>query len=669
MLAVFKIFPLELVLLTLIFVILPTIVAGILRHSLYRYLMDAANKVSRLLSPQESKGKQPKIVENLENRYKQASKKLEQVNTVALIDGLYSQEKLNFLGISLRCEQWDYFCQTLPNLLLAFGLLGTFIGISSNLYSLSQTINQDFDTISGLIAELQTPLQNMGIAFFTSLTAIACSSILIGINLRCNTNFAKSFLISSLEDYLDNIFKVKNKGYSRLDVAVDHMVKKQEEFLYRFHERVGQVLEITLGKAANQMVKANQGFQNNVDHMVSRFNDVSGSLAASTNSFQDSVATLQSQVNTVTNIIPQFQSSADKLERGSNVYLEGATKIEKSKFSENLETTTSNLVNVTTDLATTQKSFSQSTIFLSEQVHKISETHQQATNLAEQVYSQLQQASSQLQDSADGFVKASEIIQQTDFADKLEAATKELITIPQQFNESTAILHRSTDSLGKAIDSVNTSATEITNLIQTVNSLNQYSSQLLESNSSKIEQETADFKQIQSELHTIVDKLHKHQEQVSLGLEKFGGKLLTSFEQQTNKNTKEIQNLITEIQKIVNKIGENKTEITKLISRLEYCFSNFNNISDRLVGNFEQQSVNNVREMQDLTKQLEKFMNNLATTTQEIDSLISSINNHESKINSELNQIGNNLNTQSAQQLENFSQQIKNITDKFNNII
>lgn len=614
MLDFFRIFPLELVLLTLIFVILPTIIAGILRHSLYIYLMGSANKVSRLLSSEKSRGKQPKIVNNLETRFRQASENLEQVNTIALIDGLYSQERLNFLGISLRCEQWDYFCQALPNLLLSFGLLGTFIGISSNLYNLSQTINQGSGDVSNLVAQLQTPLQNMGIAFFTSLTAIACSSILIGINLRCNTNFAKSLLISSLEDYLDNIYKVDINGYSRLDLAVDRMVKQQEEFLERFHVKVGEVLEITLGKAANQMVVANQDFQNNVDSLVSRFNDVSSSFVTSTNSFQDSVATLQSQVNTVTKIIPKFQSSSDTLERSSNIYLEGATKIENSKFSENLEITTLNLANITTDLATTQKSFSQSTTFLGNQVEEISKSHQQSTNLAEQVYSQLQQASSQLQDSADGFIKASETIAQTDFADKLATATKELTTIPQKFNQSTAILHKSTDSIEKAIDSINNSGTEITNLVQKVNNLNKYSSKLLESNNSKVEQEIMGLNQIKSELNTIANKLHKHQEKVNIGLEKFGSKLLNSFEQQTNKNTQEVNSLTNEAKKLVEQINKNKTELTKLISRLESCFNDFNSISDRLVGNFEQQSDNNVQEMQDLTKQLEKFLNNLGTT-------------------------------------------------------
>lgn len=290
------IFPLYLILLTTIFIIIPTFVAAVLRRSLYGYLIGSANKISRLFSLGESRGKQPAIVDKLETRFYEASQKLENVNTIALIDGLYSQERVNFSGISLRCEQWDYFCQTLPNLLLGFGLLGTFIGISSNLYSVSQTLDQNSEDINNLVTQLQIPLQNMGVAFFTSLTAILCSSILIIINLRCNTNFAKALLISSLEDYLDNVFKVNIKGYSRLDEAVDRMVSQQQEFLTRFRENVQKALEASFGKAANQMVASNQNFQNNVDSLVSRFNDITSTMAKSTDGFQEAVFTLQEQV-------------------------------------------------------------------------------------------------------------------------------------------------------------------------------------------------------------------------------------------------------------------------------------------------------------------------------------------------------------------------------------
>ncbi|MEO1802602.1 MAG: hypothetical protein AAFR62_19645, partial [Cyanobacteria bacterium J06629_2] len=193
-------------LLTVIFIIIPAIVTGFVRYSLYSSLNNNAKKISKLLTT-ESRGIQPAIVNKLEARFIEASAKLEHVNTIALIDGLYSQEKFKFAGKSWRYEQWDNFCQRFPNLLLAVGLLGTFIGISFNLYSLSQTISEttaNVSNLNSLVDELKIPIKNMGIAFSTSLIAIACSSVLTILNLIWNTNFAKSLLISSLEDYLDN---------------------------------------------------------------------------------------------------------------------------------------------------------------------------------------------------------------------------------------------------------------------------------------------------------------------------------------------------------------------------------------------------------------------------------------------------------------------------------
>jgi hypothetical protein len=78
-------------------------------------------------------------------------------------------------------------------------LLGTFWGITGNLYDLSQTIDKASGDITNLITQLQTPLQNMGIAFITSLTALFFSSLLTILNLRWNTNLAKSVLVTSLD--------------------------------------------------------------------------------------------------------------------------------------------------------------------------------------------------------------------------------------------------------------------------------------------------------------------------------------------------------------------------------------------------------------------------------------------------------------------------------------
>ena len=656
MLDILNIFPPSLILLTVVLVILPTFLAILLRHSLYGCLIGSANKVSRLLT-YKSRGKQPQIVDNLEARFKQASQKLEQVNTMALIDGLYSQERLKFLGISLRCEQWDYFCQTLPNLLLAFGLLGTFIGISSNLYSLSQTIDRGAADVDNLVSQLQIPLQNMGVAFSTSLAAIMCSSILIVVNSRCNTNFAKSLLISSLEDYLDNIFKIKVQGDTRLDKAVDRMVKQQEEFLNRFHEKVGQVLETTIGNAANKMVAANQGFQNNVDSMVDRFNNISSSMAASTDSFQNSAFSLKEQMQTITKIVPKFETAAGKIESGSQLYLQGAEKIEASKFSEHLES-------LTADLANTQKSFSQSTAFLGNQVHKVSQTHQQTTELAQQVYTQLQTASNRLQDSSINFIEAAETFKESDFANKLTTATNQLITIPQQFNDSTAILHQSTYALGRAIDNINTSTQQTNSLIEQVNNLNQKSTELLITSDRHIQQEV-------SSLNNIVSTLNKHKEQVNLSIGNFGEKIIKSVEQQTGNNIIELQKLTSGINNNLDSLQQTQTETAKLITILENYKNNFNSInsnlsklastskqqgkqlnsnlngvstiSDRLLTSFEQRSQNNIQNISKLIAELKQITEQVNNVPLEIKKLISAIEKPEKQMNSNIDRLNKNI--------------------------
>jgi methyl-accepting chemotaxis protein len=556
-----KLIPPYLIYLTFILVIIPSLAAIFIRYSLYCHLRNLATKVTRLLNPETSRGQQPKIVETLEQRFRETSRKLERVNTIALIDGIYTQEKFILFNLSLRCEQWDYFCHVLPNLLLAFGLLGTFWGITGNLYDLSQTLDNASGDISNLITQLQTPLQNMGIAFITSLTALFFSSLLTILNLRWNTSLAKSVLVTSLEDYLDNIFQTTIEGKTRLDKAIDRMVKQQEEFLTRFHEKVGQVLETTIGNAANKMVVANQSFQNNVDSLVSRFQDISGSLATSTDTFQESTFSLKEQVKTIAEVVTVFKKSSDRIETSTTSFQKASEKIEASKFSENLE-------NLTRDLATTQKSFAQSTEYLGDRVTKISESHQQVVQLAEQVYTQLQEASEKLQYSAVGFIEVSQTIKQTDFADKLATATKELAIIPSQFKESTAILHESIPSLNKAIAAINKSTNKNIKLVEQVNSLNQNLTQLLNSSDKRIELETASFDRIQSEISQLISTFDRNYHQI-----------FTSHNQRLELETASFDRIQSELGKMLFQFKQHGEQVNSGLSTL----------SDRLVSNSSQQ--------------------------------------------------------------------------------
>ena len=524
-----NLFPLPVLIFAIALVIVTLIAMG-LRLSLYNYLMESADKVTQLATTGTTRGRQPAIVEKLQDRYAKASQKLENPNTIALIDGFYSQERIRFFGVSLRCQQWDTICQGLPGLLLSFGLLGTFIGISRNLYSLSESLNTNTDDINSIVTQLQTPLQNMGVAFSTSLIAIFCSSVLIIINLRFSTNFAKAMLISSLEDYLDNVYKIGIEGYSRLDKAVDRMVNKQEEFLTRFRQNVGEVLETSFGKAAKDIVTANQGFQNNVDLLVSRFNDVSSSMAASTGDFQGAIANLETQVTTVSEIVPKVKAATNKLQSSADRHLQAATKIEQSKFSENLES-------LTRDLAQTQKTFSQSTAKFSDRVEALVRVNEENSTLAKKIYTNFQQSSNKLQQSANHFQTAANTFKETEFATTLASATQQLTKVSPQFNQSASTLENTATSLNQAVNNATASQQHIAKLTEKVTLLNQYSSKTLQQSDRNQQTQIAALEQ-------IVIQLQQHQNKVNEAMTNFGGKVLTSFEDNAAKNIAQLQNLV-----------------------------------------------------------------------------------------------------------------------------
>lgn len=466
-----KIIPPYLLLLTVVLVLFPTLFCIAMRSKLYAHQKEIINKVRRLLRG-ESSGIKPKILTTLEERFKIASFNLEQVNTDALIDGTYIQEKFDCFGFSLNCEKWDYFCRVLPNLLLAFGLLGTFIGITINLQSLSQTINQaQFNDVNELIAQVQKPLQGMGIAFFTSLFGILCSSILTVVNIRWNTNLSKNLLMSSLADYLDNVLHPTLEGNTRLDKAVNRMVDQQNEFLLRFHQKVGEVLETTIGRETEKMTDANAVAQQLVITICNRLMEVSGTLSEGANTFKSSIGTVNQEVAALSEVLPKVRDYANVIGQSAVVFKGASQKIEQSKFSENLEKTV-------IELANTHQNLTQLTLILKDNVEKLVEGNLESSQLAKKVYIQLDIYSNQLKESSTELVKASQTFKESEFATQLTKATKKLEGIESlfeiavlQLNQGTKPLETSANALQNSIQKISSTGEEIKQLSNTVSNL------------------------------------------------------------------------------------------------------------------------------------------------------------------------------------------------------
>ncbi|OCQ91416.1 hypothetical protein BCD67_23680 [Oscillatoriales cyanobacterium USR001] len=345
-----KLFPIYLLVPTILLVIVPAFLAALQRISLYGEIVGKAKEV-RLLLKDNNAGSKPRIVEDLEQRFKAASEYLETVNSGALVDGIYSQQRFIFWGFSFGYDRIDYFCRILPNLLLSFGLLGTFLGITLNLSSLSETViqlqgNQDINQ-DLVFAELQKPLQGMGIAFITSLIAVFFSALLTVVNLVWNTGLAKSQLISYLEDYLDNIYQPTLQGKSRLDKVVKNMADSFDNFLTRFGQTVREGVESALQDKIQEIFEANLKAANLAQQVYGGLAEASGTISRGANDFQES----------------------------AGKFIEVSKAFEKNEFPQKLSLATINLANI-------QNNFAKSASSLADSVQSLGTTLSQLQNFS-----------------------------------------------------------------------------------------------------------------------------------------------------------------------------------------------------------------------------------------------------------------------------------------------
>lgn len=302
-----------LIFLAIFLVILPTLAVILLRYVLYRHLNSLAGKTKKLVMGMNLESV-PKIVNKLEKRFADNRINLDRINTAAVIEGTYSQEKFYFLGLPLSCESVDNLSRILPNLLLSFGLLGTFLGITFNLANLSQTITQtDVNDVRNLVEQLNVPLRGMGVAFTTSLIAIACSSLLTVLNLLWSTNIVKSSLLNYLEDYLDNVYLPKIQPISSLEEAIDKFGNDFEGML----NQLGSTIEESMTRAFSRIESSAHTFEkaaNTLDNsgFTERLAVATNDLAIAQNQFSQSSLVLQKSTQSFNHNLISIQKLTNK---------------------------------------------------------------------------------------------------------------------------------------------------------------------------------------------------------------------------------------------------------------------------------------------------------------------------------------------------------------------
>ncbi len=528
--------------------IVPTLLGIGLRFSLYNQLSYLEKKVHKLMRDRAipSTG----VIEKIRSRFREASEKVENVNTTAIIDGIFRQEKISVLGVPISWEIADRFCRILPNLLLSLGLLGTFLGITFNLNTISTTLNQVEGTeIDTLINELQQPLQGMGIAFVSSLVAVACSALLTVINLVRNTTALKWQIFSTLEDYLDNVYLPHIPSHSRLDHAVDRMVSQQQDFLTRFHENVTEAVEASLGKVADQIAQGNKEANELAKQVYERLTETAGTLSQGATQFQYAVESLENEVT-------RMQQAGNNITQGANTLQTAAETIEASKFSENLE-------ELTTRLADTQSSFAASTAQLENHLQQLTHSNLHAADLGEQLSTNLNTFTDRLSQSATQFEGIANTIANSQFDETIFQASENLQTSQTQFQETITQLNQGIQTLNSAIGQTENSTQQLNTASQQLTQLNDQSQQLANLNQEKLSK-------IQQSLYLIVKAFSQYQffQKTVSGLDQ--------LQQQTQQLNEQSQQLINLNQQSSETEQRNQEILTHLQSNLKEYLTTVN---------------------------------------------------------------------------------------------
>ncbi|WP_414529817.1 hypothetical protein [Nodularia chucula] len=546
--------PPYLIVITIVLVIVPSIVTILLRIFLYHYLITLTNKVQKLIKGQ-TPSQIPSIITTLENRFSKASKQIEQINTGALIDQVYAHEKVK----GFTCEQIDYLCRILPNLLLAFGLMGTFLGITINLSTLSQTINQvNASDVSNLVDELKKPLQGMSIAFTTSLTGIFFSALLTVVNFMFNSGLAKYRFMSSLEDYLDNIYLPNVQGDTRLDKIVKEMVSQQDIFLTNFGDTVRAAVEKSMSKVAQQIADGNKETTDLARQVYERFSEAAGTMARAADDFQNSMT----ELNLTSQI---FKESAETFNESQFPLQLSSATIDLSNTQQKFSQSAASLAATTELIQTALIEFnncSHSLVNLTEEIRSINQTSIQVLDLHQNNQNILSQIIPQLKQGANSYQKAVNKLDNLDqrVGEKFNNL-EELITAINQLLE---ILKAHTDEVNLTINNVaNKIDVNHQNLQTFVSNIDGYIHQF------SVEF-GLEFANTQSDLIKLLQdnnfQLIAQYQNISNNIIK----IIKGIDKQTSINTKGFQVLIGNLQECNKNIYDTKNSIVRLKQGVEY---------------------------------------------------------------------------------------------------
>lgn len=394
-----------------------------------------------------------------------------QVELLQKIKGISKnqQEKINKLAlIEKRCSEnqelkiWERnkrSYQALPNSLLAIGLLGTFLGITMNLFLISRNTAGEL--------QLQTALPDiigsMAIAFVSSLAALAGSVFLTKFHPTYDLDIEKEKLLISLEDYLDNDFFISQNQPTvgdKIDVlikSIDNYSKSLNNFITTlpkntqdFQNAVTAASNTLNTSANNFQAVANQSSQS-MQTGANVLSNATNNLARLTTTFSDITSSLRDSTKSFDKTIDKLEDYADNLQDIGEALVNNSSQIQNliQNNQQNLTHVSDRLLQNANTLSATSQSFnnniSQLTTSLTQHTGQVGNHNNRLQNLVGVIESTTQSSNTNVSQVVSGLnqnasILNSQINHLQNIAEKLEHNTQTMKSIQTNFSDLLAAL-------------------------------------------------------------------------------------------------------------------------------------------------------------------------------------------------------------------------------------
>lgn len=214
-------------------------------------------------------------LENIVNRFKKSTVSgTDNINTEVIIEK----------NLKSRYIKNEKLIKIIPSILIALGLLGTFLGLTVAIFDTRVALNGVKD-VANFTKELQNPIASMSSAFWTSIFGVIASLIMNYFNQ--SVKYQKEKFYNEIEDYLDN------------EIFAEHAKTFTTVF-----EEFSKTVKLTMLTLTEEMTNL---FKNGVEELVSKINTSSIDLTESANGLKEYTKEFKSLVETFDNTVQSFE--------------------------------------------------------------------------------------------------------------------------------------------------------------------------------------------------------------------------------------------------------------------------------------------------------------------------------------------------------------------------